>query len=117
GQICGVVKPNRTDRHGKSWESLLALEDEIKDWVDEGLTVIKIGTLLSRRSIVVSPRTLARFASERCGASKKKTTVRVDDPPPGKELQVDFGKLGLIDDDNRKRGCHGLIFTACYSRH
>ncbi|MDQ6909166.1 MAG: IS21 family transposase [Actinomycetota bacterium] len=32
-------------------------------------------------------------------------------------MQVDFGRLGLIADGDRRRVCHGLIFTACFSRH
>jgi transposase len=43
--------------------------------------------------------------------------VRVDDPPPGIELQVDFGRLGLVADGEKRRVCQGLIFTACFSRH
>ena len=42
-------------------------------------------------------------------------TVRVDDPPPGRECQVDFGRLGFVPDGERRRVCHGLIFTACAS--
>jgi hypothetical protein len=65
----------------------------------------------------VPPRTLARFAVERCGAGKRKPTVRVDDPPPGTELQVDFGRLGFVPDGDKRRVCQGLVFTACFSRH
>ena len=43
--------------------------------------------------------------------------MRVDDPPPGIELQVDFGRLGLVPDGDKRRVCQGLIFTACFSRH
>jgi transposase len=30
---------------------------------------------------------------------------------------VDFGRLGLVPDGERRRVCHGLIFTAVFSRH
>ncbi len=118
GQICERVRPHRTDGHGESWRKLLAEEERIKAWVEDDLTVVKIGILLRRRGIEVPHRTLARFAVERCGASRRKrVTVRVDDPPPGRELQVDFGRLGLVPDGERQRVCQGLIFTCCYSRH
>ncbi|MHB1511551.1 MAG: transposase [Acidimicrobiales bacterium] len=117
GQVVEQVRPHRPDGHGESWQKLLAEEKRITTWVDEGLTVVKIGILLERRGIAVPHRTLARFAVERCGASRKKTTVRVDAPPPGIEVQVDFGRLGLVADGERKRVCHGLIFTAVFSRH
>jgi hypothetical protein len=111
------VRPHRPDGHGDAWRVLLAEEDRIKAWVSEDLTVVKIGILLSRRGVVVPHRTLARFAVQRCGAGRRSTTVRVDDPPPGVELQVDFGRLGLIPDGERRRVCWALIFTACFSRH
>jgi transposase len=117
GQMVERVRPHRPDGHGDAWRFLLAQEDQITKWVDDGLTVVKIGILLHRRGIEVPHRTLARFAVERCGAGRHKTTVRVDDPPPGIECQVDFGRLGLVADGEHRRVCWGLIFTACYSRH
>ena len=117
GQVAEKVRPHRPDGHGEAWRRLLAEEEHIKAWVKEDLTVVKIGILLQRRGVVVPHRTLARFAVERCGAGRKRSTVRVDDPPPGIELQVDFGRLGLVPDGERRRVCHGLIFTAVFSRH
>ncbi len=117
GRLVEAVRPKRTDGHGEAWRSLLAEEKQITTWVKDGLTVVKIGIFLERKGVVVPHRTLARFAVERCGAGKRTTTVRVDDPPPGRELQVDFGKLGLVPDGDRHRVCHGLVFTACFSRH
>jgi hypothetical protein len=45
--------------------------------------------------------------------------VRVADGEPGDELQVDFGRLGFLVDPEtgRRRVLHGLVFTACFSRH
>ena len=118
GQICERVRAHRPDGHGEAWRRLLQQEEQIKAWVDEGLTVVKIGILLRRRGVEVPHRTLARFAAERCGAARRRrTTVRVDDPPPGRECQVDFGRLGLVKDGERRRVCWALIFTCCYSRH
>ena len=117
GRLVEEVRPHRTDGHGRAWRSLFPEEEQITKWVKDGLTVVKIGILLERKGVVVPHRTLARFAVERCGAGIRTTTVRVDDPPPGTELQVDFGKLGLVPDGDKRRVCHGLIFTACFSRH
>jgi transposase len=117
GQVVERVRPHRSDGHGEAWRRLLAEEERIKAWVGEDLTVVKVGVLLARRGVVVPYRTLARFAVERCGAGRRSTTVRVDDPPPGVECQVDFGRLGLVADGERRRVCWALIFTACYSRH
>ncbi len=43
----------------------------------------------------------------------------MNDPDPGSELQVDFGRMGLLYDpgERRRRVVHALIFTAGYSRH
>jgi transposase len=117
GQVVEQVRPHRPDGHGAAWRSLLDEEQRIKDWLKADLTVTKISILLSRRGIDVPLRTLARFAVERCGAGKRRITVRVSDPPPGRECQVDFGRLGLVPDGDRRRVCQGLIFTACFSRH
>ena len=117
GQVVERVRPCRSDGHGEAWRRLLGEEARVKEWVAQDLTVVKIGILLARRGVVVPHRTLARFAVERCGAGRRSTTVRVDDPPPGVELQVDFGRLGLVADGERRRVCWALIFTACFSRH
>jgi transposase len=117
GQVCERVRPRRPDGHGESWRRLVGEEKQITAWVEQGLSVVKIGILLRRRGVEVPHRTLARFAVERCGAGRRTVTVRVDDPPPGRECQVDFGRLGLVPDGEKKRVCWALIFTACYSRH
>ena len=47
-----------------------------------------------------------------------KVTTPVDDGPPGGELQVDFGDLGLIPaGEGRRRKLRALVFTACFSRY
>jgi transposase len=117
GEVVERVRPHRTDGHGAAWRALAAEEKQIEAWLKDDLTVTKIGILLARKGVVVPPRTLARFAVERCGAGRRRPTVRIDDPPPGIELQVDFGRLGLVPDGVRRRVCQGLIFTACFSRH
>jgi transposase len=117
GQVLERVRPQRPDGHGEAWRTLLGEEERIKGWLKDDLTVTKIGILLARSGVVVPPRTLARFCVERCGAGRRRVTVRVADPPPGRECQVDFGRLGLVPDGERRRVCHGLIFTAVSSRH
>ena len=79
----------------------------------------KIGDLLVRRGVVVPERTLQRFCAERCGARGTKTTVRVADGEPGKELQADFGRMGILFDPHteRRRVVHALIVVAVWSRH
>ncbi len=124
GQVVEAVRPVRPNGHGASWEVLLGHEEQIRAWVAgdgkdaKPLSIVKIEELLARRGVLVPYRTLHRFATERCGYRVKETTVRVNDGVPGEELQVDFGHMGyLTDQDGRRRKVHALILTAVYSRH
>src|SRR5271166_1558118 len=51
GQVVELVRPHRPDGHGAAWRTLLGEEECITAWVNEGLTVVKIGILLSRRGV------------------------------------------------------------------
>jgi hypothetical protein len=106
GSICERVRPHRADGHGEGWAILVTHHDQLKTWlVDEGLTVVKVHELLARRGIFVAERTLHRYALEELGVgrSARRTTVRVADGEPGSELQVDFGRMGLIPDPDSGR--------------
>ena len=117
GQVVSVVRPVRPDGHGRGWAELEARGEQIAKWAEGGVPVVKIRILLARQGVVVAERTLHRFAAERCGAGSKVTT-RVDDGPPGSELQIDFGDLGLIPaGEGRRRKLRALVFTACFSRY
>jgi transposase len=120
GSILEAVRPHRLDGHGEAWRTLAANDAQIKAWLDEGLTAVKVHELLVRRGVAVPKRTVQRYAAEVCGHSRgRAVTVRVADGEPGDELQVDFGRMGLVFDPaaGRARVCQALIFTACYSRH
>src|SRR6266536_5065832 len=118
GQVVAVVRPVRPDGHGAGWAELEARQQQIAKWAEGGVPVVKIGILLARQGVVVAERTLHRFAAERCGAGGSKVTTPVDDGPPGGELQVEFGDLGLIPaGEGRRRKLRALVFTACFSRY
>jgi transposase len=119
GLVVSAVRPARPAGHGQSWEALTARRDDIAGWVRDGLTLVKAGELLERSGTVVPYRTLARFAAAECGYSSSRpgVTVRVDDGEPGREVQVDFGYLGMIADGERRRKLHALVFTAVFSRY
>jgi transposase len=120
GMVVEAVRPHRSDGHGEGWRLLVAEHDVVMAWVGEELTGVKIHELLERRGVVVPLRTVQRYVAEECGRSRGRgPTVRVADGEPGDELQVDFGRLGVIFDpeSGRRRMVWALIFTACYSRH
>src|ERR1019366_1821071 len=101
GQVCEQVRPHRPDGHGSAWEVIKVNHDQLKTWlVEDKLTVKKAHELLERRGVVVPERTLHRYALEVLGVScaNRRTTVRDADGDPGAELQVDFGRMGLLPD-------------------
>ena len=115
------VRPHRTNGRGASWRRLEAHKEKIRAWIeDEDLTVVKVHGLLVRQGVSVPIRTLERFCTQLCGPRRgRSTTVRVADGEPGDELQVDFGRMGLLFDSvtGRRRVCHTLIFTPSVSRY
>ncbi|WP_210414811.1 IS21 family transposase [Microlunatus elymi] len=120
--VVGGVRSKRPNGKGEAWETIAVHHDQLKAWLDQGLTLTKINILLGRRGVVVSYRTLNRYATSELDFGRRRATVRVADCEPGAELQVDFGRLGMIEVDHgsgqvRRRVTKGLIFTAVYSRH
>jgi transposase len=117
--VIAGVRPSRPTGKSQAWETIAAEHEQIKAWLKQGLTLTKVHTLLGRRGVVVSYRTLHRYATTELEFGQRRTTVRVADCEPGAEVQVDFGRLGPLTDacDGRRRVVHGLIFTAVYSRH
>ena len=119
GQVINAVRPERAAGHGAAWGRLLAVEGDISEWVEQGLQLTNVHGKLSRQGVVVPYRTLHRFAVERFGFGRVRSTVRVADGEPGVECQIDFGRLGIMHDPatDRRRALHALIFTAVFSRH
>jgi len=81
---------------------------------------VKLSEFLARDGVVVPERTVRRFIATDFGPRRGQgSTVRVADGEPGHELQIDFGRLGLLTDPvtGKRRVCHALIFTAVFSRH
>jgi transposase len=105
--------------HGEAWHKLQQEQATLKQQLEDGLRLTKVHSLLARRGVLVPYRTLHRFCATELEFGRQQKTLRVADGEPGRELQVDFGRMGLIQDgpEGRRRVCWGLIFTACYSRH
>jgi transposase len=120
GQVVEAVRPHRSDGHGEAWRVVVGHHERIAEWVKADLTAVKIHELLGRQGVAVPLRTVQRYVAEVCGRTRGQgPTVRVADGEPGDELQVDFGRMGLVSDPiaGRNRVTYALILTACYSRY
>jgi len=87
GLVVEAVRPHRSDGHGEAWRLLVANHDQIRVWVDDDLTAVKIAELLGRRGIAVPGRTVQRYVAEGCGRTRGQgPTVQVVDGEPGDEI-------------------------------
>lgn len=121
GDLAGRLQPGAVGNHGAAWRVCETHRNKLQGWVDQDLKLSKVFQLLRRHvGPVVPERTFYRYVNSELRRPKRpRGTMRVDDCAPGQELQVDFGKMGLVTDPDagRQRVAHALIFTAVYSRH
>jgi hypothetical protein len=118
--VVDKVRPGRPAGHGRAWELLEPHHEKLREpVVVKGLTVVKAGDLLARQGLVVPERTMHRYCAEHFPGNGERGTVRLADPEPGKELQADFGRMGLLFDpvQARRRAVHALVLVAVLSRH
>ena len=121
GQVAQKVRPGRPSTPGDMRLLCRKHRPLIEAWLADGVLVPKVRTLLQRHiGVLVPERTLMRFVATEVGRTrKKKTTVRIADGVPGKELQVDFGDLCYVidPDTGKRRKLQALIFTPNVSRY
>ena len=119
GGVIAVMRPAKPDRHGESWAVLVEHRSKLVPWVEAGdVPAVKMVELLARQGVMVPERTLNRFlAAEFVGPVS--STVRLADGEPGVELQVDFGELGPMFDEEsgKRRKVWALVFTPVFSRY
>lgn len=100
--------------------SLGAHRPNIERWLQhDGLKLSKVHVLLKRQDVDVSYATLRRYAMDEFAFGLRTPTVRVDDPAPGQEAQIDFGLMGLMRDPEtgRMRKLWALVVTLSHSRY
>ena len=68
--VVEAVRPHRFDGHGEPWRALVSNHEQVKAWLEEGLTAVKVTELLSRRGVVVPRRTVQRYAQYNLRPSK-----------------------------------------------
>jgi transposase len=120
GQVGRRVQARPAPAPSEAWRALEARRAQVSDWLggERPLRLVRIHELLARDGLTVGYTTLRRFASRELEWRKQTPTVRLDDPPPGQEAQVDFGLMGTIaDGDGRQRRLWALIVTLSTSRY
>ena len=121
GAVVEAVKTGRPPgKHGEVWALLEQNRAFIEGRLAKDLTMTKVHAQLTRSIGETLPfSTFRRFCQTELGHQRDRSTVRLADGEPGSELQVDFGRMGLLFDleTGRNRVVHALIFTAVYSRH
>ena len=101
-------------------EKLEPWADQIYQWVTvDRLQLTRIQELLDQRGCVVSYTSLRRFLQRRNWRRRSLRTVRMENTPPGEVAELDFGRLGYIQDqeNGRRRAVWALLVVLTYSRH
>jgi transposase len=101
-------------------QQLLQQRSRIEAWLrcDRPLTLVRVQELLARDGITVPYTTLRRYAHAELGWKQRAPSVRIDDPPPAEEAQVDFGQMGYVKTaQGQRRKLHVLIVTLSMSRY
>ena len=101
-------------------DGLVPWGDQIYRWLTgDRLQVTRIQELLAAQGCAVSYTSLRRFIQKRNWSRRSRTTVRMEDTPPGEVAEVDFGRMGLVHDPEtgRRRVVWALIVVLDYSRH
>lgn len=109
-------------RNGAAWDELTARYDEIA----ERLKVNRPSTVWQRmhddaglQASLPSFRRYALAALPEAYGRRPSITVRRDDPPPGEEAQVDYGRLGKWTDPQTGETLilNAFILVLSFSRH
>ena len=122
-QLCRLAvigQPGPRQAETPSEDLLAPWADQVYQWLTgDRLQLTRIHELLLGCGCAVSYQSLRRFIQKRNWSRRSRTTVRMEDTPPGEVAEVDFGRLGLIHDPGtgRRRTVWALIVVLAYSRH
>ena len=118
--VSRVKHPRPPPPPSESEKVLLDRRDQIQEWLEkDDLLLTKIHELLVREGVLVPYTALYRFARKWCDFGKRTSvTVRKLEGKPGELAEVDFGRLGYIQElgSKRPRAVHGFIMILGYSR-
>lgn len=117
--IGATVHSRPTALPGSTEKVLIERRDQIQEWIGQKLLLTKVHELLMREGVQVAYGSLYRFARKWCDFGKKTSvTIRKLDGKPGEYAEVDFGRLGYIQDlgSSKPRLVYAFIMVLGYSR-
>lgn len=120
GAVGKAVQARPLPPPSEAWLALVGRRAQIEAWLgaEPPLRLVRVHELLARDGVTLGYTTLRRFASRELGWRKQAPTVRLDDPPPGQEAQIDFGLMGTVTDgEGKRRRVWALIVTLSSSRY
>jgi transposase len=103
---------------GEAYRRCELHRERIAKWLRDGVRLTKIRKLLKRHDVDVPYSTLHRFAVRELEFGRRgRSSVRLVDPAPGLELQVDTGWVVTLTVYGGTRRKKAFIFTPSVSRH
>ena len=118
--LAGISRSGPRQAEMPSEDLLGPWADQIYRWLMvDHLQLTRIRELLAQRECQVSYSSLHRFAFRRNWRGRSRGTVRMGDSVPGEVAELDFGRLGFIDDleTGRRRTVWALLLVLSHSRH
>jgi transposase len=112
-----AIKAEGEREHGDAWKACEAHRALIKKRIDAGIRLTKVKKFLERQKVFVPYATLHRFAARELEFGVASTSVRLVDPPAGRELQMDTGLVVTLTIDGKKTRKKAFIFTPALSRY
>ncbi len=120
GGLATISRPGPRQASTPIEAKLAPWADQIYQWLTgDGLQMTRIQELLRERDCRVSYTSLYRFVARRNWQGRNRRTMRMEESPPGEVAELDFGRLGLMEDPEtgRRRTVWALIVVLAYSRH
>ena len=119
-RLAGISRSGPRQSEAPSEELLGPWADQVYRWLNvERLQLTRIRELLAARGCQVAYSSLHRFVARRNWRGRSRSTVRMVESAPGEVAELDFGRLGLVQDPEtgRRRTAWALIVVLAYSRH
>ena len=120
GRLAAISRPRPQHGAVPTEDRLAPWADQIYQWLTGGrLQLTRVQELLAHRGCPVSYASLHRFVARRNWRGRSRRTVRMEDTAPGEVAELDFGRLGLVQDPEtgRRRTVWALIVVLGHSRH